>query len=57
MGKGIADAVLAEFGKRGVQAKKIMSLGSDGASVMTGKEKGLFSSIFASLVLGSQFLL
>lgn len=54
MGKGIADAVLAEFGKRGVQPKKIMSLGSD---VMTGKEKGLFSSIFALLVLGSQFLL
>ena len=25
-GKGIADAVLAEFGKRGVQPKKIMSL-------------------------------
>ena len=44
-------------GKRGVQPKKIMSLGSDGASVMTGKEKGLFSSIFALLVLGSQFLL
>ena len=40
-GKGIADAVLAEFGKRGVQLKKIMSLGSDGASVMTGKEKAL----------------
>lgn len=57
MGKGIADAVLAEFGKRGVQAKKIMSLGSDGGSVMTGKEKGLFSSIFALLVLESQFLL
>ena len=26
--------MLAEFGKRGVQPKKIMSLGSDGASVM-----------------------
>ena len=56
-GKGIADAVLAKFGKRGVQPKKIMSLGSDGASVMAGKEKGLFSSIFALLVFGSHFLL
>ena len=44
-GKEIADAVLAEFDKRGVQPKKIMSLGSDGASVMTGKEKGLFLSL------------
>ena len=39
-GKGIAQAILEEFGKRGVPPSKIMSLGSDGASVMTGKKTG-----------------
>ncbi|XP_060566971.1 E3 SUMO-protein ligase KIAA1586-like isoform X2 [Ruditapes philippinarum] len=39
-GVGIAHAVLDEMMKRGVSAKQIMSLGSDGASAMTGKEKG-----------------
>ena len=53
--KEIADAGLAEFGKRGVQPKKIMSLGSDRASVMTAKEKGLFLSLSALLVFGSHF--
>ena len=54
-GKGIADAMLAEFGKKGIQPKKIMSLGSDRASVMTAKEKGLFLSLSALLVFGSHF--
>lgn len=40
-GKGIANSILAEFSKRGVQPGKIMSLGSDGASVMTGKTNGI----------------
>ena len=39
-GKGIATSILQEFEKRGVQPSKIMSLGSDGASVMTGKING-----------------
>ena len=36
-GRGIAMSILNEFNKRGVPAEKIMSFGSDGASVMTGK--------------------
>ena len=40
--EGIAIVILTEFGKRGVQPEKIMSLGSDGASVMTRKKKGCF---------------
>jgi hypothetical protein len=39
-GKGIAKSIMEEFEKRGVPAEKIMSLGSDGASVMTGKING-----------------
>ena len=45
-GKGIAPAILGEFHKRGVQPGKIMSLGSDGASVMTGKINGKACSSF-----------
>ena len=40
-GVGIANEIMSEFHKRGVASEKIMSLGSDGASVMTGKQKGL----------------
>ncbi|KAH3701652.1 hypothetical protein DPMN_076642 [Dreissena polymorpha] len=40
-GKGIAAARLEEFANRGVPAQKIMSMGSDGASVMTGKHNGI----------------
>lgn len=40
-GKGIADSILQEFQKRGVGPQKILSLGSDGASVMTGKKNGM----------------
>ena len=39
-GQAIADVIIDEFGKRGVSPQKIMSLGSDGASVMTGKRTG-----------------
>ena len=38
--KGIATAILQEFEKRGVQPSKIMSLGSDGVSFMTGQING-----------------
>lgn len=38
--KGISKANLEEFGNRGVQPEKIMSLCSDGASIMTGKVNG-----------------
>ena len=41
-GKGIANSILQEFQKRGVGPEKIMSLGSDGASVMTEKNNGKF---------------
>lgn len=41
-GKGIAEAIVDELKGRGVPAEKIMSLGSDGASVMTGKHNGNF---------------
>ena len=39
-GRGIAESILQEFESRGVEATTIVSLGSDGASVMTGKENG-----------------
>ena len=39
-GKGIAASLLNEFQQRGVPASKIMSMGSDGASAMTGKQNG-----------------
>ncbi|XP_061170873.1 zinc finger protein 862-like [Saccostrea echinata] len=39
-GKGIAVSLLDEFKQRGVPASKIMSMGSDGASAMTGKQNG-----------------
>ena len=35
-GEAIANVLVEEFDKRGVKPQKIMSLGSDGASVMTG---------------------
>lgn len=41
-GRGIARTVLDEMHKRHVSSGKIMSLGSDGASVMTGKHNGNF---------------
>ena len=40
-GAGIGKAIPQEFNKRGVVADKIMSLGSDGASVITGKKTGI----------------
>ncbi|KAL5016780.1 hypothetical protein ScPMuIL_006369 [Solemya velum] len=40
-GKGIAATVLHELSQRGVPTEKVMSLGSDGASVMTGKKNGV----------------
>lgn len=43
-GKGIAQAILNEILPRGVSREKIMSFGSDGASVMTGKINGKFST-------------
>ena len=39
-GAGLANSILNVMGKFGVPAKKIMGLGSDGASVMTGRGKG-----------------
>ncbi|XP_053396558.1 zinc finger protein 862-like [Mercenaria mercenaria] len=39
-GKGIAAALQYELSQRGVPLEKVMSLGSDGASVMTGKKNG-----------------
>ena len=39
-GSGIAKSIMNELNKRGVPNEKIMSLGSDGASVMTGKING-----------------
>lgn len=39
-GSGIAKSIMNELNKRGVPNEKIMSLGSDGASVMTGKTNG-----------------
>ena len=41
-GAGIANTVLNELAEKGIQARNIMSLGTDGASAMTGKEKGLY---------------
>lgn len=38
-GLGIANSLLHELHSRGVESEKITSLGSDGASVMTGKHK------------------
>lgn len=40
-GLGIVNSLLHELHSRGVESEKIMSLGSDRASVMTGKHKGL----------------
>lgn len=45
-GKGIANSILEEFHRRGVQPGKIMSLGSDGASVMTGKTNGTKTRLY-----------
>ena len=39
-GKGIADAILSELSAREIPLEKVMSLGTDGASVMTGKRNG-----------------
>ena len=40
-GKGIADAILSELSARAIPLEKVMSLGTDGASVMTGKRNGV----------------
>ena len=40
-GEAIAREIFQEMDKRGVPASKILGLGSDGASVMTGKNKGV----------------
>ena len=40
-GSGIAKAILKEFDAKDVQPDRILSLGSDGASVMTGKKAGI----------------
>ncbi len=40
-GKGITNAILQEMSGRGIDATKIMGLGSDGASVMTGQKNGV----------------
>lgn len=39
-GKGIAASLLEEFQQRGIPTSKIVSMGSDGASAMTGKQNG-----------------
>lgn len=39
-GKGVSSAILEVMGQFGVPAMKIMGFGSDGASVMTGRDKG-----------------
>ena len=39
-GKAIADEIFKQFNKRGITPTKITGLGSDGASVMTGTQKG-----------------
>ena len=41
-GKGIYDAIMTHLQGRGLVAKKIMGLGTDGASTMTGIGIGLF---------------
>ena len=39
-GKGIAESILSELASRGIEISKVVSFGSDGASVMTGKRNG-----------------
>jgi len=50
-GAGIAKSILTEFEKKGVKAEKIMSLGSDGASVMTGKNNGKRKNIIVEIII------
>lgn len=45
-GKGIAQAILSEMESRGISKDQIMSFGSDGASVMTGKHNGINSAVY-----------
>ena len=40
-GEAITNVLVEEFDKRGVKPQKIISLGSDGASVMTGTKTGI----------------
>jgi hypothetical protein len=44
--KGIAASLLGELQQRGIPATKIMNMGSDGASAMTGKQNGKIFSLF-----------
>ena len=41
MGEATVNVLIEEFDNRGVKPQKIMSLGSDGASVMTGTKTGI----------------
>lgn len=41
LGQAIASEILKQLRTRGVEACKILGLGSDGASVMTGKKEGV----------------